>query len=143
MTCMQALVRLPRRGVSHPLIFAASDDGSARLGSPPALDIRSKVGDNREREGCHPSGHEGDPAEVLPLPVAEPMWGSVLVLGAIALLIAETKQMHHWPGARGGVASTSSARGATHGPVCMHLWPPRCAIENGKNWHVQWRSVRR
>jgi hypothetical protein len=89
-----------------------------------AFDIRLEVGDNNERQGCHTSGHRGDLAEVLPLPVAAPISGVVFVLGAIALLIVETKQMHHWPGARGGVASTSSPDGATHGSVWLQPCPP-------------------
>lgn len=90
-----------------------------------AFDIRLEVGDNNERQGCHTSGHRGDLAEVLPLGVAVPMSGVVFVLGAIALIV-ENKQMHHWPGAGGGVASTSSPGGATHGPVWLQPCPPRC-----------------
>lgn len=91
-----------------------------------AFDIRLEVGDNNERQGCHTSGHRGDLAEVLPLAVAAPMSDVVIMQEAITLLIVDTKQMHHWPGAPGGVASTSSPGGATQGPVCVQPWPPRC-----------------
>jgi hypothetical protein len=90
-----------------------------------AFDIRLEVGDNNERQGCHPSGHRGDLAKVLPLPVAAPMSGVAIMQEAITLLIVDTKRMHPWPGARGRVASTSFPCGATRGLVCLPR-PPGC-----------------
>lgn len=62
---------------------------------------------------------------MLPLPVAAPMSGAVVVLGAVALLTVETNQMHHWSSSPGGVASTRSPAVATGGPVCLPR-PPGC-----------------
>ncbi len=87
------------------------------------FDIRLDFWDNNERQGCHPSGHRGDLAEVLHLPVAESISGVVFMQRAITLLIVDTKQMHPWPGARDGW-KTSSPRAATGVPVCLQPRPP-------------------
>jgi hypothetical protein len=91
-----------------------------------AFDIRLDFWDNNERLGCHPSGHEGDLAKALPLPLATLISGVVFMQRAITLLIVETKQMHHWPGAPARVASTSSPGVARRGPLCLQPCRPRC-----------------
>ncbi len=89
-----------------------------------ALDMRLEVGHNNEGQGYHPSGHRGDLAEVLARPLAAPTSGVAFMRGAITLLIVETKQMHRWPGAPGGVATTSSPGGVIRAPVCLYPWVP-------------------
>ncbi len=87
------------------------------------FDIRLEVGDNSQRQGCYPSGHRGDLAEVPRLPGAAPMSGVVLMQRAVTLLIVETKQVHRWPCGPDGVQKTSSPRAATGVPVCLQPRP--------------------
>jgi hypothetical protein len=81
-----------------------------------ALDMRLELGHNNDRQGYHPWEHRED--------LTAPMSGVAFMQRAITLLIVETKQMHRWPGATGGVATTSSPGGDIRAPVCLYPWVP-------------------
>lgn len=96
--------------------------GQRRWAILPGFDIHREVGDNHQRQGCHPSGHTEDLVEVLPLLVDAPMSGVVFMQRAITLLTFGTKQVHCWPRGPGRVINTSSPGGAVPRPVGVQRW---------------------